>query len=301
MALVFLATVIWSTSAIVMDRLLLQYHMTPMQISFWRLVVALPVLAITVSARQPPDLHLDRRESPNYAVLGLVGIALFLVLWAASVEFNRAAVATVLIYSAPAFVAIVDRIVFDQRLTAAQWAAVAIDLLGCALVTGLYHFGSLLLSPAGAGLGLATGLTFAAYTLLGKRVSGSERHGSLTILSYTFLFGFLGIAIPGFALAGPSLVVLHLDATGWFLVAYLGLGPTLSGYALYNAGLRYVSASVAALITTLEPVMTAIFAVIFLGRGMQPAQWLGTVLIVGGVMVMQAATVRWREEPSTQR
>jgi drug/metabolite transporter, DME family len=63
--------------------------------------------------------------------------------------------------------------------------------------------------------------------------------------------------------------------------------PTILGYGLYTVSLRYLQASVAGLIATLEPVLTAIMAIIFLGEMLEPLQWLGALLIFGAIVTVQ--------------
>ena len=289
--MVVLGTVIWSSAGVIMDRLIHGYRMTPVELSLWRLLVAVPTLALFIAIYKPDALRLSVRELPYYAAYGIVGIAISHIAWAASIQVNRAAVATALVFSAPVFVAVAGRLLFGERLDYLRTGAIVVNVLGCFLVSGAYHLGILMQNPRGAELGLATGLAFAAYTLMGKHAAAAGRRDFLTILLYVLSFGLVGVLIWGLASEGPRVVVTHLDTFGWLLLVGVGLGPTLIGYGCYNAALKYLPATVAALITTLEPFMTGILAFLFLGRLMDGIQWFGIVLIVVGVLVMQAGTV----------
>jgi drug/metabolite transporter (DMT)-like permease len=67
----------------------------------------------------------------------------------------------------------------------------------------------------------------------------------------------------------------------------LAIGPTIAGFGLYTVSLRYLQASVAGLIATLEPVLTAIMAVVLLGERLDEKQLLGAALILLAVILVQ--------------
>ena len=60
---------------------------------------------------------------------------------------------------------------------------------------------------------------------------------------------------------------------------------------LIYVSLQYLSAAIASIFHTLEPVMTALLALFFLGRIMTLLQWIGLGLIVASVISMQMASL----------
>src|ERR1700694_2064880 len=92
-----LATFSWSTTGIFIDYLTSQYHITALELSAWRGLLISAALAAFIRLRKPAEFRLSRAEIPYYFVYGLIGVAIFNVVWSASVEVNRAAVATALI------------------------------------------------------------------------------------------------------------------------------------------------------------------------------------------------------------
>ena len=71
----------------------------------------------------------------------------------------------------------------------------------------------------------------------------------------------------------------------------LAAGPTVAGFGLYNSSLGLLPASVANLILTTEPVFTAVLAYFLLGEQLTRLQIGGSVLILGGVLLL-----RWRQQ-----
>jgi len=180
--------------------------------------------------------------------------------------------------------------------------AIVINLLGCALVGSISE---LIAGTAGNTkgllLGLFSGVCFALYTLLGRGAARTKRLSPIVILFYTYLFGTLALIIWGLITQGDHGLVITLDTSGWALLLILSLGPTLFGYLLFTISLQYLSAAIASIFHTLEPVMTALLALLFLGRTMAILQWLGLGLIVSSVITMQmAALIQSRKKTMRQ-
>ena len=89
----------------------------------------------------------------------------------------------------------------------------------------------------------------------------------------------------------------QLDVAGWLaggvgVLIVLAIGPTLGGFGLYTISLTYLPASVANLICTLEPVMTAGLAYLFLRERLTGLQLVGGVLVVACVVVLRVSEGR---------
>jgi drug/metabolite transporter (DMT)-like permease len=157
-------------------------------------------------------------------------------------------------------------------------------------VAGVYSPAALIARPAGLGLGLASGLAFAAYTLFGKGATRVGRRSSLSIMFYIFFFAAVSLLLWGVPAEGAHLFSPALDAWGWCLMIGLTMGPTLGGYLCFTSCLRYLSATVASLFTTLELPVAALLAFVILGRALSVLQWLGAALIVIGVLIVQISS-----------
>lgn len=285
-------TVIWSSTAIFIRYLTETYHIPPLVLAFWRDLFLAVTLGLVFRWAAPRLLRLDPRQRKFMLAYGLV-LALFNSLWTISVVYNGAAVSTVLAYSSAAFTAILGWKLFNEKLGWLKIGAVTLSLLGCVFVSGAYDPDTWALNPLGVITGLASGLAFAAYSLMGK--SASERSiNPWTTLVYAF--GAAAIILLGFNLlapilpegvASPNLFWLDGALGGWVILFFLAIGPTVGGYGLYTVSLTYLPASVANIIATLEPAMTAALAYLILGERFTPPQWLGSILIILGVVMLR--------------
>ncbi len=291
-AIVLLAVVIWSTTPVFIDHLQTVDRLSPLQVSAWRAFLVTLLLALYLLVRRPRVFKLQRREIGYYVIYGVVGIGLFNLAFNTSVAVNKASVATALMFCAPVFVALGSWWVFHERLRPLQLLAIVVNLLGFVLVGTVSE---LLAGTTGNAssllLGLFSGACFALYTLLGRGAARANRVSPIVILFYTYLFGTLALVLWGFITQGIHSLVISLDATGWALLVILSLGPTLFGYLLFTVSLRYLSAPIASIFHTLEPVMTALLAFFLLDRILTALQWLGLGLIVVSVTVMQLSAL----------
>jgi drug/metabolite transporter, DME family len=249
-------------------------------------------LGLYLLVRRPSVFKLQRREIGYYVLYGVVGVSLFNLAFNTSVAINKSAVATTLMFCAPVFVALGSWWVFHERLKPTQMLAIVINLLGCVLVGSVSE---LLAGTAGNTkgllLGLFSGICFAVYTLLGRGAARTKRLSPIVILFYTYLFGTLALMAWGIITQGEHALLVSLDGSGWGLLLVLSLGPTLFGYLLFTISLQHLSAPIASIFHTLEPVMTALLALIFLNRTMTVLQWIGLGLIVASVISMQIVSL----------
>jgi drug/metabolite transporter (DMT)-like permease len=290
-----LGTLIWSFTAIFIRYLTENYHMPPLVLAFWRDLLVFSALGGFFIIFSPSRLRFAKGNLGFLILYGLV-LSVFNSLWTVSVALNGAAVSTVLAYSSAAFTAVLGWRVFGERLGAVKIIAVSLSLLGCVFVSGAYSPAAWGLNPLGIITGLLSGLAFAGYSLMGKAASERRIYPWTTLLytfgfaacfllAYNLLQGLLPASIGGGAPA--NLLWLGTAWTGWLVLVALAVGPTVGGYGLYTVSLTYLPASVANLIATLEPAMTASLAYILLGERLSVPQLIGSALIIGGVIVLR--------------
>jgi drug/metabolite transporter (DMT)-like permease len=289
-----IAAVFLSTTAIFIRYLTQTYQVPALVLAFWRdgfvVVTLLPVLGLL----RPDLLRVSRAQGVYLLIYGLV-LAVFNSLWTLSVALNGAAVATILVYCSAGFTALLGWWFLKESLGWAKLLAVAFSLSGCVLVSGGFDAAALRANAVGLLTGVLAGLSYAAYSLLGR--SAAQRHlNPWTTLLYTFGFAALfllgfnllpGGWLPGSAARPADLFWLGNAWVGWGVLFLLAAVPTVAGFGLYNVSLTYLPSSVANLIVTLEPVFTAVTAYILFGEQLSSIQLAGGALILAGVFFLR--------------
>ncbi len=288
----FSGTMVWSTTGILIRYLTENFHLPALVLAVWRDVFVFMAMALILSLVSPALRRVDRSQFKFLLLYGFI-LSLFNSLWTVSVAMNGAAVATVLAYSSAAFTAILGWRLFGERLDAVKGIAVLLSLAGCVFAAEAYSINAWRLNPLGVFTGLMTGLAFAGYSLMGKAAS-MRALNSWSALLYTFLiaavflllYNFIATGLP-YGIASTNMFWLGNSIAGWALLVLLAVGPTIGGYGLYTMSLDYLPASVANIIATLEPVITAALAFLLLNERFVLPQWIGGVLILLGVFLLR--------------
>lgn len=281
------AAVIWAFTSPVIKFLLDTLHVPELAIAFWRdaFIALACILALLVF--RPALLRVERRELRGFAIVGAISIGLYHALWVTSVALNGAAVAVVLIYTFPVFVTLGAWLLFGERIGWPQLMALALALLGCALLARIYDPAVLRVSWLGTLVGLGTGIAHAGYVLFSQR--SVESKSPWTSLTYTMLFGaltllvlWITVAALGWTAEGPGEIVSSVGNTAmpWLVLLVLALGPTLGGYALFTIALRFLPGRIASLIVILEAPVSVLISVALLGERLEWLQMLGIVFIL---------------------
>ena len=280
-AFVLVAATLWATLGIIFKALIGDYGLSRITIAFFRASLSAVVLFAALALRRPSSLRVKARDALFFAAFGLFGIAAFYIVYITAIDLAGMSVAAVLLYTAPAWVALISAVFLGEKLTPVKLVAVTLAMAGCALVARVYDVRGLQLNWLGIVAGLGAGLTYALYSVFNK--VGLRRHDGWTVLAYGLLAGSVFLA----PLQSPQWLVAALRQPGaviWLLV--LALGPTLGAGLSFNAGLRYVPVSSASIVATLEPVIASLLAFTFLHERLDPAQLVGGGLILAAVIFL---------------
>ena len=259
-------------------RAVYRYEGNPMTVVTWRALIGAAALAGLLAVIQPHLLRIRSRDIPFFALYGLLGVTLNFWAYFSAVKFTSLAVAITLLYTYPAFVAILSAGFLGERLTTTKLVAVVVTMVGTALVMQLHRVDFLRVNLRGILFALLAGLSMAIYILFGKRAL--ERYAPWTVVLYAFTAGGVFLAL----WSGPRLLpALRYPGVAWLWILGLALVPSLGGYALYTLGLRDLPASQASIIATWEVVTAAFLGWLVFGEHLTAVQYLGSALVCLGI------------------
>lgn len=272
--LVLAAAVLWALLGVFSQRLLAA-GVPASEVAFWRATLASPLFIAHAAAAR--SLSLAPRHLPAFIAFALVGVTLFYASLNLAIGAGGVSLAFVLLYTAPAFVAVLAAALLGERLTGGKALLVALSIAGVALVSTAGGEG-VRPTPTAIAWGLTSGLSYASYYLFGKWAL--RRYRPVTIFAYVMPLGALGLLpFVGFEVLSVSSRAIWLD------LVLMGVLSTYLAYYAYYSGLRTVEASRAVLVATVEPLLAAVLAGLLFGERLGPTG------ILGGALVLVAATL----------
>jgi len=287
---VLVAGSLFATSGVLIKHLIQDYGLPPLTVVAARISLAALGLFVILSARDRQLLRIRGRDIPFFLLFGLIGVALLQASWAYAVSLIDVGVAVVLNYTAPAWAALFAWPLLGERLNRQKGIALLLTTAGVALIARIFDAQFLSLNVVGLLWALVSGMLYGLYSIFIRRAL--KRYSFWTVVTYTFasgaLFLWATVLVMSSGEVSPSRLVSALAQPGaalWLLI--LGLGPTLIGHTLFAFGLRFLEATVATIVATIEPVMATLLAALFLGELLTWPQIVGGALVIAGVIALQ--------------
>jgi drug/metabolite transporter (DMT)-like permease len=239
-------------------------------------------------ANTPAQSGHERRPMAPGAVLAaaISGVTCYYV--GAMVDFWAltlidASIERVLLFSYPAMVMLIHCFMWRRAPEKRLLLAMIVTYAGIFFAMGGVDFHELRQNLFGAGLVLVAALTTAIYFLIGERYThelGSTRFTAIGMSSAA-----VALALH-FAVFRSFDELRSLQTFDWFLLSVLGVLCMFIPGLLQSEGMRRVGAQRASIASTIGPPATIVLAVLFLGERLNAWQVLGSVMIVGSVLML---------------
>ncbi|MEO0407124.1 MAG: EamA family transporter [Cyanobacteria bacterium P01_A01_bin.135] len=269
-----LAPISWGTTYAVATEFLPPNH--PLLVASMR---ALPIgLLMTLGRRKLPQGHWWWR----IFILGALNIGVFQALLFVAAYRLPGGVAATAGAIQPLLVVLFSWLILSRRPTILAIAAAA---------TGFVGVGLLVLGPQAQldGLGIMAALGGAIAMGMGT-VLVKQWHPPVSLITFTAW----QLAVGGLLLLPLSLAVegpfTTLTRTNLWAFIYLGLIGTGLAYALWFRGIEKLSASTAAYLGLLSPLVATLIGYIFLQETLTALQLTGVAVVLASVLVGQQAT-----------
>ncbi|HWG91536.1 MAG TPA: DMT family transporter [Candidatus Thermoplasmatota archaeon] len=243
-----------------------------------RFAIGAAALAVLLAALREPALP-TFREWPRVAALGALGIGFTSGLYFVGLGTVDAGIASVLLFTSPAMVALLSAFM-GERLGGLGLAALGLSLLGVGFVATGGAAGSA--EPVGVVILLLSALTYSVYFLAGRRIAAGVPAGALAV-------GVMASASAAFFLVAPFTpggLALSGGTAGLLIAVALGVIGSAAALGCFFQGLPVVGASRAAILSTVEPLSTLLFAALFRAEIPSLLQLLGAAGILGAVILL---------------
>jgi drug/metabolite transporter (DMT)-like permease len=264
-----------------LSRWLFDNGVTPVTLVEFRMLIGgACLLAVLVMGRRS-ELKLQRRHWGWVVVLGL-SVALVTYTYFVAISRLPIAVALVIQFTAPAWMALGEAIWYRCVPSVYVLVALGLTIAGVVLLTGVWRQSLNGLDPIGllyAGLAL---LAFIAYLLLGRRVGRDLPSLTSTAYSAVVAGAFWLIVQPPWAIPADTWTPQHLP---WIVL--VGIVGMAIPFSLVFASLRRIDATRVGIVSMLELVAAGVIAYFWLGQHLDVWQIAGGVVVLVGVTILQ--------------
>jgi drug/metabolite transporter (DMT)-like permease len=272
--LLSVVTALGFSSLSILGKLGQNAHMPSSSLLFWRFLIAGLILTAF-------NWRLQVSLRSRILMFGF-GIVYFVQtnMYFAALERISAGTSSLLLYLAPAFVVLYQRIFFGKHPKLEQVLAIGLSLVGLIVIIGLPSEQDKDL--IGVLIGMATGAAYAGYLVASEKFL--SKLPAFTISAHTSLATALGFALLG---ASNNTLRLPNSSLEWSLVAGMVVFPTLIAIPAMFAAIGKIGASQAAILFTLEPAFVVLLAALLLNEPLGLSQLLGGGLILAGAILAQ--------------
>jgi drug/metabolite transporter (DMT)-like permease len=266
----------------------------PVHLTQLRNAGAMIVLLAFVALTAPRRLRVSRRELPFLMAYGVIAFTLVQYLYFLTISRLTVGIGTLLAFLGPVIVALWLRFARKRAVSNRIWAAIALTVIGLALVAQVWQGATL--DPVGVAAGLLCAVALAAYWLLGE--SGQQHRDAVSLTMWGFVFASITWAIiapwwtfPWSALTAPTepLVTGAPGLPVWSLMVWGVLLGTIAPFLLVLGSLRRIGAQRAGIVGTTEPLWAAIIGLAILGETFTPVQGIGGLIVLAGVVVAETS------------
>lgn len=250
--------------------------------TFLHSVFSLGLLAILL--RREPSRRPEAGPRPGaglillYALCGGGSVLLFNV----ALVYLSISLGTILLFTFPAFVVGGSWLLYSQKPSRLEGAALALTLAGAFLTVNPIEggAGSGAIHPLGVILALAAALGHSLYIVLGQRVAfGLSAIRATTYTRVAILFGTV-LFHPALFLEIP-----RVSAAGWSLVLVATAVAGVAPFLFLNRGIALIGANRAAIVSVAELPIAMALGLLFQAERISGIQWAGAVLIMAAVIL----------------
>ena len=253
-------------------------ELSPVNLTIMRLLVVCIVFLILLIVKPNKFSKIQKKDIVPIFLVGFLGIILYHFGLNYGEQYISASAASVIIATIPIFVVVLAAIFLKEKITLKIVLGVLLSLVGVVVISTVGRSDALLEVKyiSGALAVLLAAVLGAGYTVAGKKML--QRYSALSLTVYVCLLGSLGL-IP-FISSSLFEEVAAMSLTGWSVVIFLGVFPTVIGYVLWYVALEIKSASEISVYLYFVPVLSTIISYILFR---DEITWL---FVFGGALVI---------------
>ena len=271
---------IWGVT-FVSTKVLLQHGLGPMDIMFYRFVIAYCCILVISHKRLWAN---NWKDEFMLMLSGLTGGTLYFIAENNALRISQASNVALLVCTTPIFTALLANLIFKEPLRKNMMIGSFIALIGVGLVV---FSGSVILqiNPLGDFLSILAALMWAIYCLILKPLG--NRYSTTFITRKVFIYSILSVMI--YFLFDPLMMDVETLTNPIVLLNlfFLGIVASMLCFIAWNAAVKVLGPSRTANYIYVQPMSTLILSSIILSEIITLTSLIGAACIIGGVYLAE--------------
>ncbi|MCK3779003.1 DMT family transporter [Ensifer sesbaniae] len=260
-------------------------HVSPMMLTTLRWVFALVVILVLMTPQIRRDRDKIRKHWLQLLAYGAIGFTTFNALLYSALKYTSAINAVILQAGIPMLIFLFNFMLFRTKASIAQVIGFTVTLIGV-LVTAAHGDISSLLTLEfnfGDALMIAACVVYAGYTVALRYKPVMHWQSFIAAPA----FGALISALPLLFWEISSGTAIVPDTTGWIVVLYAAIFPSLMSQVLYVRGVEMIGANRAGLFINAIPVFGTLLSVLLIGETFRLFHLVALLLVLGGIAIAE--------------
>ena len=278
--LALLTVIIWGTT-FVATKVLLQHGLGPIDIMFYRFLLAYFCLLVISHKRLWAD---NWKDEGMLMLAGLTGGTLYFIAENTAIGISQASNVALLVCTTPIFTALLTHFIYKEPLRKNMMIGSIIALIGVGFVV---FSGSVILkiNPLGDFLSIMASLMWAVYCLILKPLG--NRYPTVFITRKVFLYSILSLLV--YFLFDPLCMQADvlLQPVVMYNLLFLGIVASMLCFIAWNTAVKALGPSHTANYIYIQPMSTLVLSSIILSEVITLTSLIGAACIIGGIYLAE--------------
>ena len=282
----------------IVSKLVLTSSLSALNLAQVRSTGAFIILFLLIFFRSREKLRVTKKELPQLAFFGVIGIAAVQFLYFMAISRMHVSFALIIEFTAPIWIVLWIKYVKKRFVPTDMWIAIFLAFIGLLFIAQVWKGRTL--DTIGLIAAFLDAIALSIYFLMGEKLTKTRDIQSLTFFGFAFATLTWLIILPiwnfPFEVFGERINMQGIfdgfDTYGLVLIAWIIIFGTIVPYLLVITGIKTLSASTSSVIGMVEPVLVGILAWWWLREAWLPLQIFGGVLVMVGIYIGDRARLR---------
>lgn len=261
-------------------------ELSPSAISFYRMFLALPFLVLlNFTLNKKILFRVNDKKTIFYTAIASIAFTTDLTLWHYSMDITSVSNATIIVNSAPIFVAVLSFIIFKEKISkefVVSFLVTYLGIIGLIFYSNNYINGKIL----GDILCMIAAFFYGVYLLVIARLG---KENSLNIIFYTTLFCCMFSIIP-MLIDGENM--FPSTQFEWINLVLLAFLCQFGGQYLITHGIGKISASEGSIGLLMQPITATILAVFLFSEVLNITQIIFVFVSLFGIYLARTSLLK---------